>query len=160
MNAPSGRPGPAGRYLSCTDAGHRKAKVKLGTNSYNWGCSRFKASTTRYSLLILFTITNAVVIPMESLNGIGPGDTNPELDSNRPSNAGNTAQPAVNQISGGLSAMDVMVVVSVTMLALLVYLSTRKPRDPHINLGLSLLAAIWIHWTVFSGDASMFLFSM
>lgn len=131
-----------------------------GTNSYNWGYSRFKAPTIRYSLLTLFTITNAVVIPIESLNGIDAADTNPGLDSNRQSNAGNTAQRTVNQISSGLSATDVMAVVSVTTLALLIYLSTRKSRDPHINLGLSLLAAIWIHWTVFSGDASMFLFSM
>lgn len=99
----------------------------------------------RYSLFMLFSITNAGVIPIEIPNSVDAGDT---------------SKPTGNQISSVPSAMDVMAVISVIALAFLVYLSIRNSLHPHIDLGISLLIAFWIHWTVFVGDASIFLFSV
>lgn len=138
-----------------SDSRNGKARAKLRTNRYNWRYSPAKASMVQYAFVMLFTIANAIVIPVDP-----DGNTNPQIDSNGPSNPEKIPQPWGNQISGGWSAMDVMAVISVTMLSLLVYLSTQNSRGPHINLGISLLAAFWIHWTVFRGDATLFLFSM
>lgn len=143
-----------------SDSRNGKARTKLRTNRYNWRYSPAKTLMVHCPLVMLFTITNAIVIPMESPNSIDAGSTNPQIDPTGPSNAGKIPQPWGNQISGGWSAMDVMAVISVTTLSLLVYLSTQNARGPHINLGISLLAAFWIHWPVFRGDATLFLFSM
>lgn len=157
MDPPSGAPGLAGRYPNSQNG---KARVKSGTSQYSWRHIWLRASIVFYSLAMLVNITNAVVIPTESPNSIGTGDSNPETDTGGPSNAVNTPQPMGGNPNGGWSTMDVMAGISVTVLGSLVYLSTKKSRDRHINLGISLLAAFWIQWTIFRGDASIFLFSM
>lgn len=146
VNPPSGRTGSVGRYLSSTDFRRNgQGQVKLGTNRYNWSYIHFKALMARYSLFMLFSITNAGVIPIKIPNSIDAGDT---------------SKPTGNQIGSVPSAMDVMAVISVIALAFLVYLSIRNSLHPHIDLGISLLVAFWIHWTVFVGDAGIFLFSL
>ena len=145
-NPPSRRTGSGGRYLSSTDFRRNgQGQVNLGTSRYNWSYIHFQALMARYSLFMLFSITNAGVIPIEIPNSVDAGDT---------------SKPTGNQISSVPSAMDVMAVISVIALAFLVYLSIRNSRHPHIDLGISLLIAFWIHWTVFVGDASIFLFSV
>lgn len=145
-NPPSGRIGSVGRYLSSTDFRRNgQGQVKLGTNRYNWSYIHFKALRALYLLFMLFSITNASVIPIEMPNSI---------------DAGNTSKPTENQISSVPSAMDVMAVMALTVLGFLVYRSIRNSLHPHIDLGISLSIAFWIHWTVFIGDASIFPFSM
>lgn len=137
-----------------------KARVKSRANRNNRGYSWSQGSMVYCSLVMLLTIANAIVNPIESPNGIDAGNINPMIDPNGLSGADNVPKPSGNQNNGGLSMMDVMAVISVTILSFLVYLFTQNPRSRQINLGISLLAATWIHWTVLIGDGTIFLFSM
>lgn len=146
-----------GRSPSYSDSRNRRARAKLGTNNYNWRYSPATSLLVLCSLVMLFTITNALLIPIESPNSTDTGNANPEIDLNGPSNTGNIPQPAGNQISGWLSFMAV---ISLMILGFLVYLSTKKSRGPHIILGIAFVAIFWIHWTVFRDDDDIFMFPM